>query len=287
MRDRTPDIQMFEDTMRILKQGYYEKNGRRIPLKLSPAAMEEIQVYLPDDVKAICSSTEFRPAAAESGNCIHSCENLDSFALARKRAAEGISGVLVLNLASPVNPGGGVRRGAKAQEEDLCRKSSLLLSLESPAAGKYYEYNKSLHSFMGSDALMITPDVEVIKDENGVLLDDSVVVSVLTCAAPKVSGGKEGMSEAAYRHLVFHRIAGMLKSAAFCGYRHLVLGAWGCGVYGNDAGVISDLFRRALNELDYNGFRENDLFSRIDFAVLDRTPEQYNYKQFYRNFGVS
>lgn len=59
-----------------------------------------------------------------------------------------------------------------------------------------------------------------------------------------------------------------------------------CGAYGNDASVISDLFRRALNELDYNGFKEKDLFSRIDFAVLDRTPAQFNYKQFKRNFGV-
>lgn len=35
MRDRTPDIQAFEDTMKILKQGYYEKDGRKIQLKLS------------------------------------------------------------------------------------------------------------------------------------------------------------------------------------------------------------------------------------------------------------
>lgn len=60
----------------------------------------------------------------------------------------------------------------------------------------------------------------------------------------------------------------------------------GCGAYGNDASVISDLFRRALNELDYNGFKEKDLFRRIDFAVLDRTPAQFNYKQFERNFKV-
>lgn len=40
------------------------------------------------------------------------------------------------------------------------------------------------------------------------------------------------------------------------------------------------------HELDYNGYKENDLFDRIDFAVLDRTPAQFNYKQFKRNFGV-
>ena len=221
MRDRTPDIQKFEDTMQILKQGFYEKDGRKITLKLTAGKMEEIQVYLPDDVKEICNNTEFKTAATESESCIHSCENIDSYALARKRVSEGISKVLVLILASPVHPGGGVRRGARAQEEDLCRKSSLLQSLESKAASKYYEYNKRLHSFMGSDALMLTPSVEIIKDENGALLDDSIVVSVLTCAAPKVSGGKEGMSETAYRQLVYNRIVGMLKSAAFLGYRHL------------------------------------------------------------------
>ena len=133
---------------------------------------------------------------------------------------------------------------------------------------------------------MITSQVEIIKDENGMLLDDTAVVSVLTCAAPKVSNGKEGMKKMAYRELVYNRITGMLKCAACFGYTNLVLGAWGCGAYGNDASVISDLFRRAFNELDYNGFQENDLFSRIDFAVLDRTAPQFNYKQFKRNFGA-
>lgn len=217
--------------------------------------------------------------------CIHSCENIDSYALARKRYSEGVSKILVLNLASPVHPGGGVRRGARAQEEDLCRKSSLLLSLESKAARKYYSYNASLHSFMGSDALMLTPNVEIIKDENGILLDDTVVVSVLTCAAPKVSNGKEDLSEREYRELVYNRIVGMLKCATYFGYRDLVLRAWGCGAYGNDAAVISDLFYKALKEWDYKGYKENDLFNRIDFAVLDRTKEQYNFKQFKRNFN--
>ncbi len=105
----------------------------------------------------------------------------------------------LLNLANPWNPGGGVRHGARVQEEDLCRKSSLLLSLESRAAERYYQYNRSLNTYMGSDALMITPHVEIIKDENGELLDDTVVVSVLTCAAPMVTRGKEGMSEEAMR----------------------------------------------------------------------------------------
>ena len=285
MKDRSADIKMLEDTLDILKKGWYEKDDRRIDLKLSDSEMKDIQVYLPDDVKEICGRTDFQPPFAENGRCVHSCVNCDSYVLARKLTAELGEKILVLNLASPVHPGGGVRRGARAQEEDLCRKSSLLVSLETDTARKYYAYHESLHSFMGSDALMLTPDVEIIKDENGVLLDDTVVVSVLTCAAPKISGGKEGMSEEAYQDMVYGRIMGMLKCAAFFGYRYLVLGAWGCGAYGNDARLISDLFSRALSELDFNGRKEKDLFDRIDFAVLDRTEEKYNYRHFSRNFS--
>ncbi len=285
MRDRRPDISMLEDTLKILEQGWYEKDGRKISLKLSAAEMKNIRVYLPEEVGDICSRTDFEPSVKEDGECRYSCENCDSYVLARKLTAQLGQKVLVLNLASPVHPGGGVRRGARAQEEDLCRKSSLLLSLESDAARKYYRYNESLHSLMGSDALMLTPDVEIIKDADGSTLDDTVIVSVLTCAAPKVSAGKEGMTEAEYRDMVCGRIAGMLRCAAFFGYRYLVLGAWGCGAYGNDARVISDLFSKVLRELEFSGHGVNELFSRIDFAVLDRTPEQYNYKEFSRNFG--
>ncbi len=284
MRDRTREIHMLQDTLQILKQGYYEKNGKRIKLKLSAKEMEEIQVYLPEDVKKNASREDFHPPFTIGGRCGHGCENMDSFALARKRLGDSPA-VLVLNLANPVHPGGGVRKGARAQEEDLCRKSSLLISLESKEARKYYEYNESLHTYMGSDALMITPQVEIIRDENGELLDETVVVSVLTCAAPMVSRGREGMSEAEYEEMVYNRIMGMLKCLAYLGYKNLVLGAWGCGAFGNDAHVMSDLFYKALKELIYNGHTEKDLFRRIDFAVLDRTDDQYNFKEFYRNFS--
>lgn len=287
---RSNEVIMLQDTLKILEQGYYEKNGKRIHLKLSKGEMEEVQVYLPEEVRANACREDFCPPFV-MGRCGHSCENMDSFALARKSLkAVSLSsgdkqGVLVLNLANPVNPGGGVRRGARAQEEDLCRKSSLLLSLESSAAWRYYEYNRSLQTYMGSDALMITPQVEIIRDEKGELLDETVIVSVLTCAAPMITYGKEGMTEQEYEAMFYNRIMGMLKCVAYLGYKNLVLGAWGCGAFGNDAHLISDLFYKALKEIDYNGRVEKDLFRNIDFAVLDRTPDLYNFKEFYRNFS--
>ncbi len=191
----------------------------------------------------------------------------------------------VLQETLQMNPGGGVRHGTRAREEELCRKSSLLLSLESRRASQYYEYNRRFHSCMGSDAMIFTPEVEIIRNENGNLLDETVIVAVLTCVVPMVRQGKEGMSEKEYQNMVYNRIVGMLKCAAYFGYKNLVLGAWGCGAFGNDAHVMSDLFYKALKEMEYNGLREKDFFRKIDFAVLDRTADQYNFKEFFRNFA--
>lgn len=83
--------------------------------------------------------------------------------------------------------------------------------------------------------------------------------------------------------MVYNRITGMLKIVASLGYKMLVLGAFGCGAFRNDAHVVSDMFYRAMKEFNYDGMSLNDMFRRIDFAVLDRTADQYNFKKFSRN----
>ena len=284
------NVALLQDTLNIFEQGFYQTGGRIVPLTLTREQREEAVVYLPEEVRRLASSRDL-PRDPTPGRCGYGCENEDSFSLARRRgeqfAAElrqdGARPMLVLNLANPVNPGGGIRRGARAQEEDLCRCSSLLLSLESEAASAYYEYNRSLDTWLGSDAVMIHPQVEIIRDGRGRLLPAPAVVAVLTCAAPMLRGGpgslsREGLTQPEYEELMYRRISGMLQVAAKLGYRYLVLGAFGCGAFRNDAAVVSDLFHRALVECGPAAFR------RVDFAVLDRTPEQYNYQQFCRNF---
>lgn len=288
---RVENINMFNDTMAIMDRGYYEVNGKRINLKLSKREMEEISVFLPKDIKRIADNKDFEHIYV-IGRIGVGCVNMDSYSLAIKRYTDcsymfskKSKPILVLNLANPVNPGGGVRHGSKAQEEDLCRKSSLLLSLESSKASAYYKYNKSLNTYMGSDAVMITPQVEIIKDENGNLLEESVIVSVMTCAAPMLRYGMEGLTNQEYQDMVYGRITGMLKVAAYLGYEVLILGAFGCGAFSNDAHVVSNLFYKALKEFDYDGMKAEDFFRRIDFAVLSPSADQYNYKEFARNFS--
>ena len=85
--------------------------------------------------------------------------------------------------------------------------------------------------------------------------------------------------------MIYNRIVGMLRCAAYMGYKNLVLGAFGCGAFYNDARVVSDLFYKAIEEFDFDGATTNDLFSRIDFAVLSTYKQTYNFDEFYRNFG--
>ncbi len=303
------NIAILNDTLKILAKGYYVTDaGKKVELKLFKQQMMKCQVYLPDQIHEMGKGRDQDVSGeqmAESTNAAEvSCENIDSYSMARERAAsrsqraeraptllagqkEEEQRVLVLNFANPVNPGGGVRRGANAQEEDLCRTSSLLLSLESESARPYYDYNRSLHTYMGSDAVIITPDVEIIRDDKKQLLDETTVVSVMTCAAPMLSDGMEGMTQEQYEQLLYRRIIGMLNVAAFLGYKMLVLGAFGCGAFQNDAHVVSDLFYRALKEFDYAGRKAKDVFQHIDFAVLDHSANRYNYKEFSRNFKVT
>lgn len=281
---RTDNIAMLHDTLDIFERGFYEKNWKKVKLKLSRSEMCASEVLLPEQVKYICENPTIEQIH-HIGRTGHYCENEDSYSVARGiKSIYPDKKVLVLNFANPVHPGGGVRRGAKAQEEDLCRKSSLLLSLESAAAEEYYTYNESLHTYMGSDAIIMSPAVEIIRDSEGELLDETVVVSVMTCAAPMIRNGLEGMTQEEYEQMFYNRIVATLKVAAHYGYRYLVLGAWGCGAFRNDAEVVSRLYYKALRELEYNGLSQESLFNQIYFAVLDHSDSQYNFKSFFRYF---
>ena len=283
------NIEILEETLQIVKNGYYEVNGKEVKLRLSKERMAASHVLLPVDVQDICSRELTR--AAIQGQCKIGCVKQDSYVAAiemmrdRQNTEEQSKPVLVLNFANPVNIGGGVYKGAKAQEEDLCRRSSLLRSLETQHSLRYYNYNRKLHTHMGSDAMIFSPEVEIFRDEHGGLMDETVIVAVLTCAAPMISYGLEGMSEMEYQGMFYNRIVGVLKCAAYFGYEDLVLGAWGCGAFGNDAAVVSDLFYKALTEQIHNVGQITDLFHNVIFAVRSRDEESYNFKEFNLNLG--
>ncbi len=269
------NIALLNETLDFCQKGAYKKEGQEISLGLSQAEMKEIHVFLPEEIGKL---TAGKPDAAP---CVFSCENKGALTLAKEKIQDPSyeGGVLVLNLASATRPGGAVRDGANGQEEALCRQSSLLLSLESEEAKRYYDYNHALHTHLGSDGVMISPHVAVLRDESGAVLDSPFEVSVLSCSAPMVRMGLEGKSQEEYEEMLQGRISGILTCAGSMGYRNLILGAFGCGVFGNDAAVVSDAFASAFEGPAGQGF------AHADFAVLCKDGKDYNYNEFCRNFG--
>lgn len=61
----------------------------------------------------------------------------------------------------------------------------------------------------------------------------------------------------------------VLEVAAVRGYRRLVLGAWGCGVFQNDPAEVAGAFRALLAD----GGRFAGHFEQIVFGILDRNPD--------------
>lgn len=281
-------IEILESTLSALKQGFYEKNGKKTKMSLSTGQMEECRVILPEEAsiyaKSECDTLCFGVGTRATFECIDTDSVSVALNLSHKSAYSLSDNAkkepLILNFADSFMPGGLARSGAKAQEEDLCRQSSLLLSLESHTAEEFYNHNRMNKSPIGTDAFILTPKVEIIRDRQGNFLDKPCIAAVLTCAAPDIRKGLHGIDKGAYRHLLRHRIEGMLKFASHEGYTRIVLGAWGCGVFANPPALISDVFY----EIFRNGnFKE--LFDTVIFAVLDSSKEKKTFNEFYRNFG--
>ncbi len=297
MRDK--NIAIFEETINICKSGGYKLGGEKVSLKLSRDDMAQAIALSPDMSQHIMDNamnigTDRVVVMGRTGVYM---ENRDSFEVAKDiipsydRDREDSKSILVLNFANPVHPGGGVTRGARAQEEDLCRKSTLYMSLLSEEARRMYEYNQEANNYLATDYMVLSPNVEIFRDTHGALSEETYVVGVLTAAAPMVNRGRITATDEEIMEIMRLRIRKMLYVAAHFGYQYLVLGAWGCGAFGNDAGTVARLFYeelKAYKEKVYDS--ENmyhtlkDCFRRIAFGVLDKTPDQYNFKAFQKYF---
>ncbi|MDH6112132.1 uncharacterized protein (TIGR02452 family) [Kitasatospora sp. MAP12-15] len=182
----------------------------------------------------------------------------------------------VLNFASARNPGGGYLRGARAQEEDLCRTALLYSCLRD--APDYYAAHRASDDLRYSHRVIFSPDVPVIRDGRGELAAQPYEVSFLTSPAPNAGQLRRRSASVDVREVLAERAVRVLAVAARHAVRELVLGAWGCGVFANDPAEVAAAFEAALE-------RDGAAFDRVVFAVWDRTPVSVNRAAFEARFG--
>lgn len=199
--------------------------------------------------------------------------------------------IAVLNFASATNPGGGVKNGSSAQEENLCRCSTLYPTLDQKRMWDlYYSVNRAQSDPLHTDACIYSPGIVICKTNESIpqrlLEDDFVSVDVITCAAPNLrekpsnaynpdSGDAVHISSDELYKLHLKRAKHILHIAAYNGVDMLILGAFGCGAFQNDPSVVAKAYHDALE--DYGKY-----FDLIEFAIYCREWETENHDAFRR-----
>lgn len=168
----------------------------------------------------------------------------------------------VLNFASAKNPGGGFLGGASAQEESLCRSSDLYFYLKDES--RYYKNTKHFKNGLYSNDVMYSKDVTFIKDGKGNRLKEEVFVDVITCAAVNYGDIKKKNQNELFKLVdkeMLERVENIIKVALNNKVDVLILGAFGCGVFGNSGYKVKGYFENVLNRKEYKGKFEKIVFS--------------------------
>ena len=176
----------------------------------------------------------------------------------------------VLNFASYNNPGGNFINGSKAQEECLCHESYLYNVLKQHMG--YYKINrKNKNKCLYTDRALYSPNVRFTKECKDVFCD------VITCAAPNKTAAQKyyNVSDEENSEVLKERIEFILKIAQDNGVDNLILGAYGCGVFGQDPLEVAKIFKEFLSG-------KYKCFNKVIFAIPNKL--EVNYRCFQRIF---
>lgn len=196
----------------------------------------------------------------------------------------------VHNFASASNPGGGVVRGANAQEECLCRCSGLYFCLNTSAMWEgFYTPHRKAKDPLHNDDIIYTPGITVFKTDTAKpkLMPESewYNVDVITCAAPNLRANPsnsynsgDGNEAVVLRDddlLKLHekRLRRILDVAALNEEEVVILGAFGCGAFLNDPKVVAQAAKNVLEDYLY-------AFKVIEYAIYCSPRDNKNFQIF-------
>ncbi len=276
---RTKNADIFRDTER-----QYKSDAQLIK---AVRASTEKQVFIGENEVVRIPA----PSKIEKARIIVSGKR--SLEAAQAYAQQGKK-VCVLNFASATNPGGGVVRGSSAQEECICRCTTLYPCLNTGSLWDiFYTPHRKMENPLYNNDCIYTPDLCVFKSDTN--FPESLPrnewwnVNVITCAAPNLREHPSNamnpfagnitakISLAELEELLTKRIRRIFEIGAANGNEVLILGAFGCGAFRNPPEIVAKVFNKVMQDFLYN-------FDTIEYAVYHTEREISNYKAFMEEF---
>lgn len=260
-------IDIFHSTLSLLRQGWYTApSGKKVVLPMVGEVMNSAEMYsepfhvMVDPMEPM--TTEIR---VEDKDCV----------LAAKELIDTGYHPAMLNLADLYTPGGLVEYGSGAQEENLCRRSNLILSLYQFSHARIHQY----------------PDLGLVPHEDQYPMDERYggvysgrvtffrgpesegsrleetpynipVISVAALSGPRI--GRDGMMYPEETEITLDKMRTIFRIGMAHSHDSLVLSAMGCGAFANPPAHIARLFHQVIEEDEFK-----NKFKLIDFAILD------------------
>lgn len=281
-RIKAHNAQIFRETTAIIQNGYYfAPSGARVDLHMQPMLVGQRCYHkelLPVQKPQVAGGTQI---LVQKGDCLAKAEEL---------VQQGYHPA-VLNFASAGHPGGGVQTGARAQEETICRRSTLTRSIFSMDAkyasqygyplfdGNHYPLTKSLDFSM-----IYSPEVTVFRGagQDYTLMEQPFNIAVITNAALNLLGRHsmrltpDGHMPDEAKDITRNKIRAILRVGLVKSHDSLVLGAFGCGAFCNPPQEMAQLFKEVLEESEFK-----DRYRLILFAILsDHNDKSSNFQAF-------
>lgn len=275
---RRENVEVFEDTQRLYSTNTVLKEAVQ-------SANQKQQLY--------------QEGVEVEGNIVQR-DKPARIVVSKKRTLEAASAyvgkkVCILNFASATNPGGGVVKGSSAQEEAICRCSTLYPNLNEPKMwnGFYRPHRQELNPLHNDDCIY-TPGVIAFKSDTDypqmLPLNRCYKVNVITCAAPNLrekpsNGMNSGDGDMAVKisnddlqELHEKRMRRVLEITAKKGNDVVILGAFGCGAFRNPPEVVARAMKTVVEEY-------RNAFETIEFAVYCSPWDDSNYRPFKEVLG--
>lgn len=279
---------VFMHDLEIFRDGAYRtESGKTIPLPVHGTHLDQARMF---------SSPIALPQQYEKHDTVIEVIEQDCIEVLAGMIEQGFNPA-ILNMASLYHPGGGVLDGSSAQEEDLCRRSTLAVSLYqfSLTGGKHGDLavlagvkrRAERYPMDNLSGGIYSPGITFFRTSRGqgyALLEKPFSAAVVSVAALNYntkhghSTLEEGKIPESDKPIIKEKMRTILRIGALNGHDSMVLGAFGCGAFCTPPAQQARLFHQVIDEPEFHG-----RFRKLAFAIID-SPNSNNYKPFSKEF---